>query len=83
MRILYSENLLRIIVKTLPQFITEVRIRIAITDNLHWIYRPNGSVIGCDYHLIVRLCQLFDDVSKNAMLEPAKCNGAIGTLVTG
>ena len=66
MRILDSENLLSIIVKTLSQFITEVRIRIAITDNLHWINRPNGSVISCDYHLIVRLCQLLDDVSKNA-----------------
>ena len=83
MRILDSENLLSIIVKTLSQLITKVRIRIAITDNLHWINRPNGSVISCDYHLIVRLCQLLDDVCKDAMLEPAKCNGAIGTLVTG
>ena len=62
MRILDSEYLPCIVVEALPQLITQIGIRITITDNLYWIGGADRPVIGRDNDLIVRLCQLFEYV---------------------
>ena len=79
----YGEHLLWIVVKVLPQLVTQVGGRIPVADDLHGSLHVDAAVIGGDTEGDIFLRQRLDEGIHVRMFEPGARQGTESLLVAG
>ena len=76
-RVTYFQYLLRVVIQILTDFITEICIRVPVTDHFDRVVDTNGPVVGGHNYFITFVGDTFEQLQSGGMLEPGTGQAAV------
>ena len=78
-----GEDLFGVVVEVLSQFISQIGVGVAVTDDLDGLLTTDGTMVSGKDDAVIALRQQSEKLADDRVAEPALRDAAVGSLVAG